>query len=201
MPRAIRRPCALWRIPVRVQSGVCRPARRCRRRHGSSRGQSLVEFALVIPIFCALLFGTLEMGLYFKSSAAYQEAALEAARVAATAGGTDQQALTELRTTLASENPNSITAVTIYDATLTTGVPVTATMSTVYTFSPSSGFTCIATCTGGWANLANRSTTAGALDRIGVQVQYVYTSLTGILPPQHVTQTATALMEPTTYGP
>jgi Flp pilus assembly protein TadG len=177
------------------------PAAPSTSRRGARPGQSLVEFALVVPLFCALLFGTLEMGLYFKSSAAYQEAALQAARVAATAGGTDQQALATLRTTLAAENPNSITAVTIYDATLTTGVPVTATMSTVYRFRPSSGFTCIATCTGGWATLSNRSTTAGALDRIGVQVQYVYTSLTGILPPQQVTQTATALMEPTTYGP
>lgn len=171
------------------------------RRVRSGRGQSLVEFALTVPVFFALLFGALEMGLYYKSNAAYQEAALQAARVAATAAATDQQALTELRTTLAGENPNSITAVTIYDATLTTSVPVTATMFTVYKYSPGSGFTCVSTCAGGWADLTQRGTRAGALDRVGVQIQYDYKSLTGVLPLLHVTQNATAMMEPTTFGP
>jgi len=48
-----------------------------------SRGQSLVEFALVLPIFMLLLFGLIDMGRYVYLNSTLSQAAREAARVAA----------------------------------------------------------------------------------------------------------------------
>jgi Flp pilus assembly protein TadG len=47
------------------------------------RGQSLVEFALVLPIFMLLLFGLIDMGRYVYLNSMLSQAAREAARVAA----------------------------------------------------------------------------------------------------------------------
>lgn len=61
----------------------------------SSRGQSLVEFALVIPIFFLMLFGLVDMGRLVHANSALSQAAREGARVAAVqaywigAAGTD----------------------------------------------------------------------------------------------------------------
>jgi len=93
------------------------PARRHARR-SRGRGQSLVEFALALPVFCALLFGSIEMGMLYKSHAAYQEAAQEAVRVGSAVGASDQDTLDELKIILAAENLKNIQSVTIYDATV-----------------------------------------------------------------------------------
>jgi TadE-like protein len=47
-----------------------------------SRGQALVEFALVIPIFLLVLFGVIDMGRFVFLNSAVSQAAREAARVA-----------------------------------------------------------------------------------------------------------------------
>ena len=62
--------------------GALRSDRRpvSRRRSG---GQSLVEFALVLPIFVLLLFGLVDMGRYVYLNSTLSQAAREAARVAA----------------------------------------------------------------------------------------------------------------------
>lgn len=49
----------------------------------ASRGQSLVEFALVLPIFLLLLFGLIDMARYVYLNSTLSQAAREAARVAA----------------------------------------------------------------------------------------------------------------------
>ena len=46
-------------------------------------GQSLVEFALVLPVFMLLLFGLIDMGRYVYLNSTLSQAAREAARVAA----------------------------------------------------------------------------------------------------------------------
>ena len=52
-------------------------------------GQSLVEFALVIPIFLTLLMGVLEFGFLYNNLLTVQFAAREGASAAAEAGGVD----------------------------------------------------------------------------------------------------------------
>lgn len=50
----------------------------------SRRGQALVEFALVLPIFTVLLFGTLDFGYLLYSQMTVINAAREGARIATT---------------------------------------------------------------------------------------------------------------------
>ncbi len=45
-----------------------------------SRGQSLVEFALVFPVFAMLVFGLIDLGRYVYVTNAFNQAAREAAR-------------------------------------------------------------------------------------------------------------------------
>jgi Flp pilus assembly protein TadG len=52
-------------------------------RSASARGQSLVEFALVIPIFLLLLFGMVDAGRYVYMNSVLSQAAREGARLAA----------------------------------------------------------------------------------------------------------------------
>ena len=51
-----------------------------RSRSDPPRGQALVEFALVVPLFLVLLFGLIELGRFIYLSNAFNEAAREAAR-------------------------------------------------------------------------------------------------------------------------
>ena len=126
-------------------TGHSRPARRHARRRGG-RGQSLVEFALAVPLFLALLTGSLEMGMLFKSHSAYQEATQEAVRAGSAVGATDQDALDELKTILSAENLNNIQSVTVFDATVSDTVPTVPDTYTNYvydrTFNGSGGFVC-----------------------------------------------------------
>ena len=150
----------------------------------------------------------LDVGVAFKTRAAYQEAAQAAVRAGAMVGATDQDALNRVRTMLVGENLNNISSVTIYDATASGGIvaPMSATVptSTTYMYDPTIGFVCNDTklpppCRSGWTQ---RNTTAqqGPLDTMGLEIDYTYRSVTGLLGPMSMKQIATALLEPTTYG-
>ena len=53
--------------------------------HAALSGQSLVEFALVLPIFLLLLFGLIDIGRYVYTANAVNEAAREGARLGSVA--------------------------------------------------------------------------------------------------------------------
>jgi Flp pilus assembly protein TadG len=57
-------------------------ARRTRQARDHARGQTLVEFALVFPIFVLMLFGLIDMGRYVYFSSTLSQAAREGARLA-----------------------------------------------------------------------------------------------------------------------
>ena len=57
--------------------------RRAARQRPFGRGQTLVEFALVLPIFVVMLFGLLDAGRYVYMSSVISQAAREGARLAA----------------------------------------------------------------------------------------------------------------------
>lgn len=69
--------------------GVASGARRRPMWRGVSRGQALVEFALVAPIFFLLIFGVIEFSLINASIGAYNFAAKDAARLGSISGPTD----------------------------------------------------------------------------------------------------------------
>lgn len=52
-----------------------------RQRRRQRRGQSLVEFALILPIFLFMVFGVLDMGRFVYMNSTLSQAAREAARV------------------------------------------------------------------------------------------------------------------------
>lgn len=55
---------------------------------GRGRGQGLVEFALVFPLFVLLVFGLIDIGRYVYVNNTLSETAREAARVGSTSGFT-----------------------------------------------------------------------------------------------------------------
>ena len=51
------------------------------RRRGSARGQSLVEFALVLPVFLFMLFGLVDVSRFVYLNSTLSQAAREGARL------------------------------------------------------------------------------------------------------------------------
>ena len=52
-----------------------------RRRHRGAAGQSLVEFALVLPVFLLMMFGLIDVGRFVYLSSTLSQAAREGARL------------------------------------------------------------------------------------------------------------------------
>jgi Flp pilus assembly protein TadG len=57
---------------------------------GNERGASIVEFAVVVPLFLLLVFGTIEAGWFFAQEVEIRNAAREGARLAVVDFGTGQ---------------------------------------------------------------------------------------------------------------
>ena len=67
-------------------SRSCEPPTRRPDRRDRSRGQSLVEFAISVPVFVLLLFGMLEFGFAFSHNLTLEYATREGARTGAALG-------------------------------------------------------------------------------------------------------------------
>ncbi len=79
-----------------VNSGGGADRTRARRRRRLSRGQAMVEFALVAPLFFLLFFGFIEFALISASIASYNFAAKDGARVGTLLGRTDPTVDTQI---------------------------------------------------------------------------------------------------------
>jgi len=62
----------------------CHPAATAGRKRQRGRGQSLVEFALIVPAFMLIAFGIFDFGLAFDTSLTISNAAREGARAGVT---------------------------------------------------------------------------------------------------------------------
>lgn len=102
--------------PESTSAVVIRHRRRARMRH--SRGQSLVEFALVFPIFLIVIIAFIEFAFAFSTLNSLNFVARDIAQYAAEAGnqqGSDCSTLTLLEKELsASTSPSGLTGVLIY---------------------------------------------------------------------------------------
>lgn len=76
MSRLARR---CWRNPLRA----------FRRAHGNERGQTLVEFALILPLMLVLIFALVDFGRAFHTWLVVTNSAREGARVGAVQGDTN----------------------------------------------------------------------------------------------------------------
>ncbi|HEY4759657.1 MAG TPA: TadE/TadG family type IV pilus assembly protein [Thermoguttaceae bacterium] len=103
----------------------------CRRKR---RGAAVVEFAIVAPIFFALIFGMIEFGRVIMVKQIMTNASREGARLAVLDGSTHAQVETAVQNYLASARISGATVTTIPDepSTATYGQPVTVTVSVNY---------------------------------------------------------------------
>lgn len=118
----------------------------------NKRGQSIVEFALVLPILLLIVFGIVHFGFLFYSYLTVNEAAREGAR-SAVVGETDAvvRARVQTASTLAIPNPAVNIVITPADTARIVGQPVTVTVTMptpvpvnlpfVSTFVPAGGLT------------------------------------------------------------
>lgn len=74
----------------------------------NERGQSLVEFALILPLILLILMGILEFGILLNSYLSINHASKEGARLGAL-GGTDAEIFAEILNTLPTLDAPNIT--------------------------------------------------------------------------------------------
>jgi len=168
---------------------------RTHQRRARTRGQSLVEFALVFPIFFVLLMGMIEFGLVFNALLSINFASRDASLIAAEAGnavGSDCVILNKVEQGIgAPANKAKITKVEIYQAgktgnpitgkvntynrtgSMTCTLPDSTTLTVPYTLNGSAGYPDTSRC-----NIQGGCAGSGGVDTIGVKITYAYTSFT-----------------------
>jgi Flp pilus assembly protein TadG len=170
---------------------VKRPFRVRRERH--QRGQSLVEFALVFPIFFVLLMGLIEFGLVFNALLSINFASRDASLIAAEAGnavGSDCVILKKVEDAISAPSSTSrVTEVRIYNADKNGAqiggqVNVYARSGSTPCTLPSGAWTApYSLTTGGYletnrCNFQAGCSGSGGVDTIGVKITYHYTWFT-----------------------
>ncbi|HEY8168719.1 MAG TPA: TadE/TadG family type IV pilus assembly protein [Candidatus Limnocylindrales bacterium] len=141
-----------------------RSSRRWRSR--DDRGQSLVEFTLVLPIFILLLAGMIDFGLGLFADLTIINAAREGARLGVIA------------------NPMSTTAIESRVRAMTTGLDGTALTVTTTCLRPTSPTTFAACASPQWV----------AGDSVRVQVDYDYSMIWPLTFGTHIPMSSTVLM-------
>ena len=102
-----------------------------RRRRGRQLGQSLVEFAVVVPIFLILVFGVVDFSLGLKAWLTVTNASREGARVLVL-GKTCSQVTTQAQNVASSLHPQVAVTITPSSCTGVTGDAMSVTVR--YTF-------------------------------------------------------------------
>lgn len=175
---------------------MTRTLRRTILRKPNSKGQALVEFAFVFPLFMVLLVAVIEYGFLMNANLASSYATRDASLVAAEAGnnsGADCAILKKIEDDInGPSDPANITTVKIYWADATTGAIIGGNVNTYtrsltptlpctvggvsfnlkYGSSPTIGYPVANRC-----NILNGSSCAvghSGLDTIGVQITYNY---------------------------
>jgi len=174
--------------------------RRRQRRRRRSRGQALVEFAMIAPIFFMLLFGLLEFALIGMSVATYNFAAKDGARVGSLLGRTrsdvDFQIVQDISSRSAGFVAAKILRVEVYRSDQTGALPTGGPPPTPEcTYTPPFNFAvdasgtptdpgwacgsqiCSSIAANTWPACARNDTLLNA-DYLGVKITYQYTYLT-----------------------
>lgn len=105
------------------------------RRRGAESGQSLVEFAILLPVLMAIVLGIFEFGRAWNVYQVLTNTAREGARLAVIPTSTEQDVrdVIELGLTNAALDP-ALGDITIVGATAQTGQPATVQLQYPYTF-------------------------------------------------------------------
>jgi Flp pilus assembly protein TadG len=102
------------------------------KRFHNERGQTMVEFAIVLPVLCLLLFGAIQFGILFNSYVTLTDAVRAGARKAAVSrqitGTTPQQAcIDQIKSSASDLDLSKLSATCTSDWQPTSTVTVTAT--------------------------------------------------------------------------
>jgi Flp pilus assembly protein TadG len=203
--------------PIQPQSSPSR-----RRRRGRSSGQSLVEFALIAPVFFVMFFGIVEFAFILTTLSGYNFAAREGARFGSIVGRTDANADQDILTAIINRSQalpfGAPLSVDIYkslpDGNCVGGAVGTASC-TENQYQCTSKTTCSTQTLSNWPVDSRNDTLLGA-DYLGVRVLFQYTFVTSFLnyycsPPSscptgsagtHLNLSATSVqrIEPQDYG-
>ena len=168
------------------------------RRRTDGKGQTLVEFALVFPIFFVLLMGMIEFGLVFNALLSINFASRDGSLTAAEAGnavGSDCVILDKVESAIGAPASRSrISKVEIYKAdkngkqigsfanvynrtgsttcTLSVGPPA-VTVTVPYTITGGAGYADTTRC-----NVQGGCGGSGGVDTIGVKITYIHNLIT-----------------------
>jgi Flp pilus assembly protein TadG len=196
------------------QCAVARP--RARRRH--SRGQAIVEFTLIAPVFFLLIFGTIEFSLLLASIGNYNFATREGARFGSVIGRTDGTVDQQIVWNLAQRVQGTVTAigseVDIYKAAsdgtcldssgLATAIDSSSCLKNVYALPVTVASYQSITCTICNWPVNSRNDSLLNADYMGVRVKYQYTYLTAFftsgVPTVQLVANSTQRIEPQDYG-
>jgi len=165
------------------------------RRRNRTKGQSLVEFALVFPIFFVLLMGVIEFGLVFNAVLSINFASRDGSLIAAEAGnaiGSDCVILNKVELAIGPPaNKAKVTKVEIYQAgktgnalagkvntylrsgSTTCTLPDSTTLTVPYSISGAPGYLDTSRC-----NVQGGCGGSGGVDTIGVKITYSYSAFT-----------------------
>jgi len=175
---------------------------RLRGRRRRERGQALVEYAVLVPMFLLILFGMLEFGLIFQHNLTLEYSTREGARTGAALanGGSsncpsgtfdpDPNIIAAVERVLTSPgspiagNIASVSQIQIYSATAS-GAPVSAATTNTWTYTgPGTGpvvdgQALVFSQSGAqnWTACARNNSTP-PVDSIGVSIKYTYTLVT-----------------------
>lgn len=196
------------------QGAVARPrAQRVR-----SRGQAIVEFTLIAPVFFLLIFGTIEFSLLLASIGSYNFASREGARFGSVIGRTDGTVDQQIVWNLAQRVKGTVTAigseVDIYKAAsdgtcldssgLATAIDSASCLKQVYALPVTAATYQAITCTVCTWPVNSRNDSLLNADYMGVRVKYQYTYLTAFftsgVPTVQLVANSTQRIEPQDYG-
>jgi Flp pilus assembly protein TadG len=158
------------------------------------RGQSIAEFALILPILATILVAILEFGMAFDADLALEAASREGARVGASLGNDGTQGICPNATAEAVVDPGIVK--TVKSSLLGAGVNMTSVTIWIFgadasgnpatdinKYSWNIGTSTFDKQSGNFTACGRHDGTfgGGVYDDIGVQIQYTYTSKTGLL--------------------
>lgn len=184
---------AFRRLPGSLAIHILMRARRARSGHSARRGQALVEFVLVFPIFFVILLATIEFAFVMNALVSVDFATRDAALAAAEAGNAGDadcsilraldrgmtsparnQAVSEVRIFKADANGKPLGPVNVYDRNGTTSCPLAdGTAATVAYHSVSKTYVETDRC-----NELQGCKVQTTVDTIGVQITYGYSWVT-----------------------
>lgn len=189
-------------------------SRYAHRRSGSSaylnprrfRGQSLVEFALVLPIFILVFFGVVEYAFINASIGAFNLAAQDSARYGAIIGPTDPNIDSEMLAQFIIPHVSGIVMAQIVSVEIFHASETGGCSDGTQTF-PCPEEDVYTAQSGVWTNswpVSSRNDQLITADYLGVRITYQYTYLTAFIatisPTINLTAVSVQRIEPQEYG-